>query len=302
MMSRILLTTAVVLNLLTTTISSSSVPEMGRRRRTNRHDKRRRTVETSLLRGRTGIPETRQSSSTSPDENDESSSSSSPQHNHPQQPPQSDPHTHNPRHLAHHPDNIPYRLFRPPSLSLSSVLSQKALRKTCILTTLELLWSTPTESKDTSWMITLGNVQGLMNSHLPLYDVNAGNNNNNNNGEGTIVAYSHRQYNFQPYERHSLCLPGRGIYTLTLWDWTGNAGGGAQYTLYSDDGRPIVTGSMSTTSSYMQSVVFTVPLAPLESEAPSVSPVPSASLSPSVDCDWVVIDILYDMYPEETSW
>lgn len=149
-------------------------------------------------------------------------------------------------------------------------------------------------------MISLGNVRGLSNHHPPLYEPDAG----SANGEGTIAAFSHRQYNFMPYERHSVCLPGPGTYTFSIFDWAGNGlaastDSAAKYALYTHEGRPILSGS---NFAYLQTTVFELPLPPLESEAPSVSPAPSVSSSPTVDCDWIDVEILHDMYPEETTW
>jgi hypothetical protein len=45
-----------------------------------------------------------------------------------------------------------------------------------------------------------------------------------------------------------------------------------------------------------------LPLEGLGTARPSASPAPSSSGMPSRDCDWIEIDILYDMYPEETTW
>ena len=161
----------------------------------------------------------------------------------------------------------------------------------------------------------------LQSKHLPLYHPNAF---EGDNGEGTVVLYEHGGYWGQVFEAHTFCLPGRGVYTLTMLDWggdgmlssssssgtledmdddastTNNVGGeGGGYTLYSSDGRPILSGG---DFNYMESQEFTLPLDPMETVEPSVSPAPTVSASPSVDCDWIEIDILYDMYPEETTW
>ena len=129
------------------------------------------------------------------------------------------------------------------------------------------------------------------------------------NGEGTVVIYEHGGYWGQNFEAHTFCLPGKGVYTMTLLDWggdgmtsdetTANDGSNGGYTLYSSDGRPILSGGDFT---YMESQEFTLPLEPMETVEPSASPAPTVSAGPSVDCDWIDIDILYDMYPEETTW
>lgn len=221
--------------------------------------------------------------------------------------------TYNPLHtttstrtLATHPDNKPYRLFRQ-STSLYSILSsKKSKRKSCNLVTLEIIWESLQQSRETSWMVTLGSLQDLQDKHSPLY----GSYDNTSSGEGTVVEYSHNSY-YQPFERHSFCLPGKGLYTFTIFDWGGDglsSSSGSDkddsivsgsYTLYSDDRRVLVSGSKF---KYMESQEFTVPLPPMETAKPSVSPSPTVSLEPTQDCEWVDIDILYDMYPEETTW
>ena len=215
------------------------------------------------------------------------------------------------RTLATHPNNKPYRLFRQsPSSPLYSILSsKKSTRKQCHLVTLEIIWESLQQSRQTSWMVTLGSLQDLQDKHSPLY-VNNNNDGNINSGEGTVVEYSHNSY-YQPFERHAFCLPGKGLYTFTIFDWGGdglsssssnNNNDGSisgSYTLYSDDRRVLVTGSKF---KYMESQEFTLPLPPMETSKPSVSPSPTVSFEPTQDCDWVDIDILYDMYPEETTW
>lgn len=208
------------------------------------------------------------------------------------------------RALATHPDGLPYRVFHPSTISLSYILSQKALRKECNLVTLELFWESLQQSRETSWMVSLGSLEDLEGKHLPNYIQQGW---GDSSGEGTVVEFSHMQY-YQPFERHAFCLPGKGIYTFTIFDWGGdglaNTGGNSEfgegsYTLYSSDGRPLVTGG---SFKYMESQEFMLPLPPLDTESPGVSPAPTVSAEPTMDCDWIEINILYDMYPEETTW
>lgn len=209
------------------------------------------------------------------------------------------------RALATHPEGIPYRIFHPSTISLSYILSQKALRKECHLVSIELFWESLQQSRETSWMVTLGSLDDLEGKHLPYYIQEWW---GDNSGEGMVVEFSHRQY-YQPFERHAFCLPGEGVYTFTIFDWGGdgiaNTGdsddefGVGSYVLYSSDGRTILSGGAF---NYMESQEFTLPLPPLETESPSVSPAPTVSAAPTMDCDWIDINILYDMYPEETTW
>jgi hypothetical protein len=201
------------------------------------------------------------------------------------------------RELATHPDGIAYRLFRRGPNSLLSILSSKSMRKTCELVTIQFTWSSPSDSQNTAWMLSLGSLGALESNNLPFYDIDYG---RPNNGEGLIIEYSNRQYFYQEGERHSFCLPGVGEYTLTVFDWSGGMDGG--FKLFSDDGRELVSSDNNEGGGYMTSQSFTLPLPPLATPVPSVSPAPSTSSSPTRDCEWIVIDILYDMYPEETTW
>ena len=162
--------------------------------------------------------------------------------------------------------------------SSSSLLTNKNPRKSCELVEIDLVFDS--NPQDTSWFITLGDREIL------------------EEGDAIIVAESHLQYSFQDKELHSLCLPGQGQYTFTIFDWAGNGMGSGSYKL-SSNGQTILEGGKF---GWVQTHTFNLPLPELASESPSQSSQPTSSPAPTQDCTYIDISILFDSFPDETSW
>ena len=104
---------------------------------------------------------------------------------------------------------------------------------------------------------------------------------------------------------HQVCLPGDGEYTFAMYD-VANDGmccsfGKGGYTVSSVE-EPVIIVAQGAEFEGADITTFSVPIIVAPSTAPTVTPRPTESASPTIPCSDIELTVTFDAYPSETSW